>query len=249
MSSKIALAGVVALVALCGSGGAHAADPQHFDFWRSAHLSIGADGKVSDLVFVKKKDGPDIVAQRLDPVVRKWTFEPGSVDGQRMPTETEVSLHLDAQSTADGGYAIKLLYAAVGPGRLSAAPPAYPRKELAEGAEAAVSLLVSIDAAGVPDKVLVENVIGNGSSQNRRDLAEVAGKAAKDWRFQPEKVGGHGVASWVRMPVEFCIDGAASQCARFNSQLAAKNGAMPADMPVALDSKVKLITQVVGTAL
>ncbi|HEV2607117.1 MAG TPA: energy transducer TonB [Xanthomonadaceae bacterium] len=244
MSRKIVLSGAVLLALSCGVASAQQAE--HANFTCEASLSIGADKKIAALTFVNRKATNDLVCKRLETVVRSWTFEPGSVNGQPMATETTLHVELEASKSADGGYAIKLLDAFTGPSILRVFPPDYPRQEMMVGAEAKVTLLLSIDATGAPIDISVASVITNGSSASKANFAQPTIDAAKHWRFQPETVGGHPVASHVHVPTTFCLD-ASSQCPSIAKQIAAESGATPANVPVALDSKVKLVTQVAGT--
>jgi len=209
-------------------------------------LSIAADGKVAALAFVDKDATDHLVCKRLEPLVRSWTFEPGSVNDQPMATETTLYVELGASKRADGNYAVKLLGARTGPSSLHLIPPDYPRREMIDGAEAKVTLLVSIDASGVPNDISAESVITNGSSASKATFARESIAAAKHWRFKPETVGGHAVASHVHIPITFCLDGP-NRCPNIAKQVAAAGDATPANTPIALDSKVKLVTQVAGT--
>jgi len=237
--------GAVLMATFCAA--ASATQAESADFRRSARVSIGADGKVTALTFDNTKAENDLIGKRLEPLIRSWTFQPGTVNGQPMPTETTLQLDLEATKTADGRYAIKLLNAFTGPGVLSTRPPDYPQHEFKAEAEAVVNLTIAIDATGAPSDVTLADVTTNGTAVNKTNFGDAARNAAKGWRFQPELVGGHPVASHVSVPISFCMSGSSSQCPRFEKERAAHGDATPANTPVALDSKVKLISPVVGT--
>jgi TonB family protein len=163
-----------------------------------------------------------------------------------MATETTLHVELEALKTSDDSYAIKLLDAFTGPSSLRMAPPEYPAQEMRFGEEAKVTLLLAIDATGAPSDVSATSVITNGPGVSKANFARAAINAAKFWRFQPETVGGHAVASHVHVPITFCLD-TSNQCSTIARQVAAEGNATPANTPVALDSKVKLVTRVAGT--
>jgi TonB family protein len=254
MSRKNLLATVL-LALSCGVASAHQA--KHFEIYYEAGVSIGADGKISTLTVVKpeatgiqnfvNRDATDhLIDKRLEPLIRNWTFEPGSVNGQPMATETTLHVELEAVERADGNYSVTLLGADTGPRSLVTTPPDYPKHEINTDAEAKVILLVSIDATGAPIDITAANVITNGPAMSKTHFANAAIDAAKHWRFLPETVGGHPVATQMDIPITFCLD-ASNQCPSIAKRLAAEDGATPANRPVALDSKVKLLTQVAGT--
>lgn len=244
MSRKIVLSSAV-LLALSG-GVASATQAEEVKLTCEASLSIGADGKIAALTFVNERQTNDLVCKRLEPLVRSWTFEPGTVNDQPMATETTLYVELSASKRADGDYAVKLLDAHTGPSSLHLFPPDYPRREMIADAEAKVTLLVSIDATGVPTDISAASVITNGSSANKASFARESIAAAKHWRFKPETVGGHPVASHVHVPITFCAD-SNNRCPSIAKQIAAEGGATPTNVPVALDSQVKLVTRVAGT--
>ena len=242
MLRELGLFGVLGLIVL--SHGAVAKD--RLDLWCDAHLSLDASGKVTALEFIGKNGNADPVAMKLLPIIHNWAFEPGSVDGVQMSTETTLSLHLQSQRIADGGYALRIADAHTGAAMGGMRPPNYPAQQLIDETEAKVLADVTVDVDGVPTRIEIADIrtsrIKDGVAKKAFEAAVI--EAAKTWRLHPEVVGGHAMTSRVRVPVEFCIS--EESCEHLPSPHIAQGEAMPSNRPVALDSRVKLITQVVG---
>lgn len=77
--------------------------------------------------------------------------------------------------------------------------PAYPARALRSGVEGSVSVLVKIDARGVPTNVRVVSRSGERS----RDLDQAVVSAARSWRFDPARRDGQPVPGEVILPVTF----------------------------------------------
>ena len=80
-------------------------------------------------------------------------------------------------------------------------PPTYPRRavDLRQQGTAIVRALVGLDGE-TRDVVLWR-------SSGVRLLDEAAVAAARDWLFQPARVGGHTIEAWVEIPVHFNLRG------------------------------------------
>ncbi len=77
--------------------------------------------------------------------------------------------------------------------------PEYPSRALRSGVEGSVSVLIEINARGVPTDVRVVSRRGERS----RDLDRAVLNAARDWRFEPARRDGRAVPGEVILPVEF----------------------------------------------
>lgn len=77
--------------------------------------------------------------------------------------------------------------------------PEYPARALRSGVEGSVSVLIQINARGVPTDVRVVSRRGERS----RDLDRAVMNAARDWRFDPAIRDGRPVAGEVILPVAF----------------------------------------------
>jgi len=77
--------------------------------------------------------------------------------------------------------------------------PEYPSRALRSGVEGSVSVLIEINARGVPTDVRVVSRRGERS----RDLDRAVLNAARDWRFEPARRNGRAVPGEVILPVDF----------------------------------------------
>ena len=77
--------------------------------------------------------------------------------------------------------------------------PQYPGRALHSGVEGSVSVLIEIDARGVPTDVRVVSRSGERS----RDLDRAVVSAARGWRFDPAVRDGRPVPGEVILPVDF----------------------------------------------
>ncbi|MBS0193943.1 MAG: TonB family protein [Proteobacteria bacterium] len=234
--------GAAIAMAVCGS--ACAGEPVQFT--RNAHLSLDANGKVLAIAFTDAKPGFAKLDARLEPVIRQWAFAPGMVDGQPMPTETNLGIQLEATPDGHGEYAISLLDAWTGVGFIDAKPPEYPFRALELDCEGIVTLTMNIAASGSPTDIKVEN---NNSSCAKKDFELAAIAGAGHWRFAVEKVAGQPVMDSVRVPVEFCMSSRIhGPCNKRVKQSEAARQAR-AKQNVTIDSQAKLLTQVTGMQL
>ncbi len=77
--------------------------------------------------------------------------------------------------------------------------PEYPSRALRSGVQGSVSVLIEINAQGVPTDVRVVSRRGERS----RDLDQAVVSAARDWRFDPARRDGRPVPGEVILPVDF----------------------------------------------
>ena len=246
---RMLLLNAVVLASLSGVPIANAADG--LDVWCEAQMSLDASGKVTSLEFSGKNGNDDPIAKKMAPVIRSWSFVPGSVNGVPAQTETTLTLHLRTVKSLDGNYGLRVLDAHTGAASLgSMAPPKYPHEALINGLEARVIAAVSVGTDGVPTKVEIAgiSITSGGDHASRRQFETALSKSAMIWRIRPEVVGGHPVAAQFRVPVDFCL-GTASPCMRVKEEVIAEDGSAPMNRTVPLDSQVKLTTQVIGTTL
>ncbi len=82
-------------------------------------------------------------------------------------------------------------------------PPRYPLAARRNGDQGIVMLRVLVSAEGLPVRVEVDR------SSGFLPLDDAAADAVRDWRFVPARRGDRNVEDWVRVPVEFRLEGAA----------------------------------------
>jgi len=238
-------------LALALSASAHAA-PESFDVWLKADITIAADGSIESLEWNKEPQARQVLQAKVEPLVRRWEFIPGSVDGRRARTETYLRVQVLGTAQPDGTLMLKFGKASTGakPGTLM--PPMYPRDAVTGGISGAVTSIVAIDAAGV---LTLESSEFHGT-RYRKQFVAAAESAVKGWTFDLERVAGHPVPAKLSVPISFCVGKnrsvppAVADCmkqlrkADDSSALAAAPG--PSEDAAPLSSVVQLVTQVSG---
>ncbi|MEH6357844.1 MAG: energy transducer TonB [Pseudomonadales bacterium] len=80
------------------------------------------------------------------------------------------------------------------------APPKYPTVARKRGQQGTVWLEIWLDEWGMQSKLSIMQ------SSGTRVLDKAALQAVSDWRFKPHQINGQGIASRVRIPVEFALN-------------------------------------------
>ena len=218
--------------------------PSEASAWLRARIALDANGTLESIQWLDAKPGDRPITARLEEVVRGWEFEPGTVDGVPVATETGLTLHVTAKPNAQGGIALGIGSASTGAMSQPLTPPRYPVDAARVGAEALLKLQVDINAAGMVVSAKVTDYESNSKSKySRQALEKAALEAATAWSFHPEKVGGKSLPVSMRMRISFCMS---SWCVRKEAEIAASStleAEAPTGMAVALDSAVKIKTR------
>ena len=216
-----------------------APEPKYTDVWLTARTEIAADGTVKSLTWNDERPVARLVIDRIDPIVRKWLFVAGQLDGKPALTATSLSIGIRGNELPDGSMGLKFLGARTGAAVDRSVVPAYPPLGLRIGQQAKVTAVVSVDEAGIPR---VDSMETEGAEDRamRRDFMSATERAFLQWRFTPERVGGRPLASRMRIPAKFCLE----TCRRFPSDKHDEADPTPPGSPVALDSAVHLVTDV-----
>jgi hypothetical protein len=215
--------------------------------WR---MSLDATGQITALE--AKRKPVEALREKLEPAVRSWKFEPGTVNGKPAATETLLSVQISLLPSADGKtYSVRFDDVRTG-GYVaeSTKPPHFPAKEarklMGNGGFAQLVFEVSYDKSGKANDV----VVASGSTQSKGSLVDYAEKAVREWTYQPEQVAGFGVPGTVIVPICFSVSTnqrsarrAADNCRwqEPGTKATAEQG-----QSLALDSSVHLKTDVIG---
>jgi periplasmic protein TonB len=163
----------------------------------SIAFSVDAAGKVEDCLAVAYTHVE--FAEAAVRAIRRWTFEPGRVQGQAIATATQVTVNFEVQGTTvislnpaeataswtrsldiahDAYYPRTVAELDRIPGRLVAPAPAYPRALADRGKTGEVRVKFYIDETGAVRLPAVDE--GNDG-----DLAALAIQALNQWKFEP----------------------------------------------------------------
>jgi TonB family protein len=217
------------------------------------HMSLDAAGQITALE--AKRKPIEALREKLEPAVRSWKFQPGTVNGTPAATDTLLSVQISLLPSADGKtYSVRFDDVRTG-GYVagSSKPPRFPaneaRKLMGNGGFAQLVFEVSYDKSGKVNNV----VIASGSTQSKGSLAEYAEKAVREWSYQPEQVAGFGVPGTVIVPICFSVSMNARSARRAaencrweepGTRATAEQG-----QSLALDSSVHLVSDVIGKTL
>lgn len=208
------------------------AEPQEHYIQLNATVTIGADGTVQALEWQNETRLLKMIAARVEPAVRRWTFKPGQLDGVAAPTQTYLTLGFDGVVGADGSMQLRFLSAKTG-ARNKPALPDYPRAGFYAKATGIVVTIVHFDAQGVPSLRSYEYL---GQEEYRDDFVEATKAAIKKSKIELERVGGQPVATTMRIPYVYCINTCPVLPKRENADYRDDT------KPVALESAVQLIS-------
>jgi TonB family protein len=165
-------------------------------------LSLDADGKINDLKPADPSFLPE-VRRQIEPVVRKWHFEPGKVNGRPAQTQTTLRVHVEFTEERARARNGRITFADTGPMYLHVKAPTYPTHAKRAGHEGGVMILIEFDADGrvISAKNAPEMQVGDVDPE----LVDAALDAAKRWTFRPERVAEHGIPSRALAPICFKI--------------------------------------------
>lgn len=201
-------------------------------------IHIDADGHVSRLQPITQI-APDL-ASALEAEIRQWRFQPGSVNGKPVDTDTFLHLNLAVRDTAAGSGRITFEEVSTGGAVDKRAKPSYPSKAISSKDQGLVVLQVTYDEQGhVEDAVPAPGMV-----QGHQSLVDGASEEVKRWTFKPEVVGGHALAGKALVPFCYSVVPSGSTprpCSWKNGNPAIERGQ---NETVALDSVAQLITDI-----
>lgn len=237
-------------------------------------IEIGPDGAVRD---IELDNGlPKAVRSLVEQSVPTWRFEPIQVDGRAVIARTRMTLNLDAFPLENELYRIQMSSAYFGTPekRGNIFPPKYPLDAIRAGVGARVLLHAKLDAQGNVTDVhpyqtsLSKRGRARAEKRFRERFEAVSINAVKQWKFDPaERVDGATTGSTVTIPIEFVITAnndrsITNRWLRFipgpinpapwvdaDSVAAQSTDGLSDGTAAALDSRFKLLSDVVGKAL
>lgn len=238
--------GLVAIVLAVSIPAMAKPKPKGFDIWLKADAEIAADGSVKALEWKDDRPAAKLVIAKIEPAIRRWAFVPGTVDGRPMHTQTQLSVQVLGEERDDGTLALKFGKASTGAAFKKLGPPRYPIGAVMAGVSALVVADVDVDVNG---DVAIRSVTFTGSmgDRYRKEFVAATEVAIKTWTMKPEQVAGHPAPAHMSIPIDFCAEGTwCERRARAEQQSQRRGERGEPGAPVALDSVVRLVTQVEG---
>lgn len=235
-------------------------------------IEIGPDGAVRE--FEIDPGLPKAVRGLIKESVPNWRFEPVLVAGRAVVARTRMTLELSAHPSGDDQYRIQLDNAWFGTpqqrGKIKL--PRYPKEAMRAGFGARVLLHAKLDAQGnVTDVHAYQTSLSRdgytGTVNRLRERFEAASLlAAKQWKYDPaELIDGEASGITVTIPISFELtpmDDAENRWQSYipgpitpapwvdaNSVAAQQTDGLADGAAAALDSRFKLLSNVIGKAL
>lgn len=175
--------------------------PQRLVTQISADVIVDAQGQLQSIGEFSVPLDP----QMRDAVIAEMHaahIKPGRIDGQPAAVQTRLTVTLGLENgAAPGDFRMAVVDVTSGPQMGPARPPRYPKSLLTQGRSALVMMRVQYDGDG---KVLDAQIVSSSVPEHyiKREVMQVA----KAWIFEPERVGGHGIAAYALVPVRFTLD-------------------------------------------
>lgn len=215
-----------------------------------AYVDMDARGRVTGMEWPQMDPKSKPLTDRLEAAIRRWEFEPGSVDGVPAATRTGLTLLVDVGQTAQGALTLSIRDAYTGAIADRMVIPRFPPAQARTGNTAALSLLLDVDETGNVTNATVTDYRPTGrragqAAKARTAFENASRDALMQWKFAPERVFGKALASQVRVPIDFCMD--SNPCrpqSDKKDKMEVDTDNLPSGTAVALDSVVKIKTQI-----
>ncbi len=191
----------IALLLLLGMAGATVAAgtlPENLRSQISAPVIVDADGRVQSVGEIT----PMLDAKTAAAVVERIKaveFEPARLNGVPAPVEATLWLSIGLREAADGLH-LEVVDVSTGAAMTRARGPKIPPSMMRRGENVSIMTLVRYDQAGK----VVEATVENASIPVER-VKDMALKAAYTWEFKPERIGGHALEGWARVPIKILL--------------------------------------------
>lgn len=230
------------MMVVAGANAAAATPPRDVVIPLTAAVDIGIDGKIQTLEWLNDKPALKVVADTIEPQVRQWEFEPGTVNGAPAPTRSYLTVRVQAKPNDEGSLSLIVKDARTGMRSDKPVVPPYPNAGLSNGINAVVTAIVEFGVDGKGTIQSTDYITSAPRQRYEKPFVEAVAKAIAAWRIAPEHVGGHPVAGTMRIPFVFCVD--PTWCEKRTPR--AKEDEGDGTTPVALTSATKLRTRVEG---
>jgi TonB family protein len=195
------------LIALISSS-ATRSEQRPADIFLQWSLMLDAGGHIESLTSLSRSELQQL-ADQLNPMIRRWHFTPGNMNGQPAETDTTLTVRVALDDTASGSYHVRVVSAMTGARYQDGPAPAYPVSAMRMRRYGEVNIEVTHDAAG---RVLSATVLRPIGPHVDSALMRAALEAIKKASFRPEIVGGHGVAGSAIASACFSLEGHEDPC-------------------------------------
>jgi TonB family protein len=161
--------------------------------WRVvARVEVDASGAISTVAFRQKLK--PVLENYLRARIAPWRFEPAQRAGRAVPSSTSLTLSLQPAPDSKG---ILLMGVDAGPALLTAQEPLYMENHADAGYFGRVVVKCRVNAR----RRCVDASVAQASA--RGPLPENLLKAIRKWSFEPDRIDGEAVETWVEVALCF----------------------------------------------
>ena len=174
---------------------------------REQIYGVGADVDAQGHITAVQVD-PDVpasIAAVLASSMKQWQFIPAKINDRPVPAHTFIRTKLQALSNASGQYDLRISFMGNGPRLDNRTPPRYPADALSRRQAAFLILDATVQPNGHLTDMKVRNKFADWPVLPSFKVAVLT--AAKQWHAIPEQVDGQPVATQLRIPFTFTING------------------------------------------
>lgn len=192
------------LATLAASGTVFAAGKDSLPVKANTTWNVSLDAKGHVVKLEQASHVKPLLSEPLERAIRNWEFQPGHVDGIAAATETTLQVGVTLDPVGEKGYAVRVDSVSTG-GRIAKTnAPHFPASALRGGSNGMAALAVVETRYDEAGKVIAAE-LAPGAPKVDRAIGNAAVKSVQGWTFQPESVGGHGLAATVYVPICFAV--------------------------------------------
>lgn len=161
--------------------------------WRVvARVEVDATGSISSIGFGQKLK--PVLENYLRARIARWRFEPALKDGVAVGSSTSLSLIL---RPAEDNKGIRLVNVSAGPPMLTVQEPIYMENHADAGYHGTVVVKCRVNAK----RRCVDASVDQASA--RGPMPENLLKAIRKWSFEPDRIAGEPVETWIEVGLCF----------------------------------------------
>jgi len=209
--------------------------------WMPLHakVSVGADGRVTDVALFEDKLSTTVKSMVVEHV-KRWQFVPVLVNAVAVPALTYVYLDTCAIPSGDG-YDLAVTYVDNGP-LLSDAMPLEFSPTIAEYSNKHQSIKIKLRVMSDGRAQLQDVVMVDVAPNVQREVRSTIKDWVRSMRFQPEQIGGQAVATDLEWPMDIITEPLGTRHPNVDvaTDPACKSARSGSAAPRAMDSPLKL---------
>jgi hypothetical protein len=147
------------------------------------------------------------LAKAAGQIAMHWRFSARKVDGKPVSGRTWARARLEIVRQTATTYGVRLKYLSNGPYIYSTVVPRYPISMRVHHHYAGLVLEAVIEPDNSISDIKVVKELGDVVGLRARDFRTAAIKSMQGWKGHAEQIDGHAVATRIRIPIMFALEG------------------------------------------